>query len=377
MDGKATLHVRLARSLFASGEVIEGSVVLQVGKPAQCSGTSSRFDSAAWLLGSVVTVLLLAVCRARAEGDGKGGNHLDGVRGRIGRSEQRDAQVPPARGGKEMVVVSLLHCLIGHLLQIVLCAEEREYPAGDHVFPFRFPLRGDLPGSFAVEDRVASPLEAIRANVEYSLKAVASINSGRFIEDLAGKAAFDVYRPYVGPPVEGLESSVTGKVGTLAVFSKGLCHVAASLDKNVFSTGETIAVQARITNQSPKDMDAVSLRLYEDLSVTLPNRKPRTGSTVLCRQEYRGVKAGQLLAEVLPLPLVASKTQQPINSTTTGAFISWDYRLVIKCKYSLSHSVRLEFPVFVERTASASTEGNVAEPVAEPSVSSAVASESS
>lgn len=250
----------------------------------------------------------------------------------------------------------------------MLCAQEQSYAPGEYTFPFEFQLLADAPTSFYLHDRSAHPLESIIASSTYTIKASTSVNGARFLEDVAAKLDFDVALPYSGPGGQGLESSVTGKVGTLAVFSKGTCHISGSLDKDVFTAGETLAVQSSITNQSPKDMNAVSLRLYEDLTVSLPNRKLRTGSKVVCRQDYLGVKAGQLSKQVLTLPLVSSATHEPINATTTtGAYVNWHYRLVIKCKYALSHSVRLEFPITVLRAPVAALGAKeVAEPVAEP-----------
>jgi hypothetical protein len=252
--------------------------------------------------------------------------------------------------------------------QLVLCEEERSYAPGDHSFPFEFQLMDDAPSSFHLHDRTAHPLESIIASSTYTIKAATSVNGARFLEDVAAKLDFDVTLPYSGPGVQGLESSVTGKVGTLALFSKGTCNVAGSLDRDVFTAGETLEVHSSITNQSPKDMSAISLRLYEDLTVSLPNRKPRTGSKVVCRQDYLGVKAGQLSKQVLTLPLLSSANREPINATTaTGAYINWHYRLVIKCKYALSHSVRLEFPITVLRAPIAvAVAKESSEPVAEP-----------
>ncbi|KAG2857829.1 hypothetical protein PC113_g10346 [Phytophthora cactorum] len=69
----------------------------------------------------------------------------------------------------------------------------------------------------------------------------------------------------------------------------------------------------------------------------------------MCTQNFPGVASGQLLDEVLYLPLIDDVNGRPIAPTNSAAFVRWQYRLEVKCRFMLSKSVKVEMPVIILR----------------------------
>lgn len=202
---------------------------------------------------------------------------------------------------------------------------------------------------FRVAEGFAGAMREVNASVAYTIKARLSV-LGKLAADLETSLDLAVHRPSLCHPVRSLQQSSSDEVRLLSLMkSRGACEVSACLDSDVHISGSTLSVQARISNYSTRDMQTISVLLYEDLTVQLPNRRPSTGTRVVCTQDFPGVAAGQLLDEMLYLPLIDDVSGRPVAPTNSAAFVRWQYRLEVKCRFMLSKSVKVEMPVIILR----------------------------
>ncbi|GMF29652.1 unnamed protein product [Phytophthora fragariaefolia] len=223
------------------------------------------------------------------------------------------------------------------------------FEPGEYRFRFRYHLDDTLPPVLRVSEGFAGAMRDVNASVSYTIKARVSVQ-GKLAADLETSHGLVVHRPSLCHPVRSLQKSSSDEVRLLSLMkSKGACEVSACLDSDVHISGSTLAVQARISNYTTRDMHNVSVLLYEDLTVQLPNRRPSKGTRVVCAQDFPGVAAGQLLDEMLYLPLIDDADGRPVAPTNSAAFVRWQYRLEVKCRFVLSKSVKVELPVIILR----------------------------
>lgn len=52
---------------------------------------------------------------------------------------------------------------------------------------------------------------------------------------------------------------------------------------------------------------------------------------------------------MLYLPLIDDVSGRPVAPTNSAAFVRWQYRLEVKCRFMLSKSVKVEMPVIILR----------------------------
>ncbi|GMF09760.1 unnamed protein product [Phytophthora lilii] len=223
------------------------------------------------------------------------------------------------------------------------------FEPGEYRFHFCYHLDDALPPVFRVTEGFAGAMREVNASVSYTIKARLGVQ-GKLAADLETSHDLAVRRPSLCHPVRSLQKSSCDEVRLLSLMkSKGACEVSACLDSDVYISGSTLSLQARISNYSSRDMHNVSVLLYEDFTVELPNRRPSKGTRVVCTQDFPGVAAGQLLDEILYLPLIDDVNGQPVAPTNSAAFVRWQYRLEVKCRFVLSKSVKVELPVVILR----------------------------
>ncbi|KAL4157425.1 hypothetical protein PRNP1_006448 [Phytophthora ramorum] len=306
---KGSIRVMLHRASYAAGDVVQGQLVLRVSRPIECVGLSIHVEGAESVAWS------------------EGANHA------LSRCNMRD---------------EFLREWIERVEPIPSAFEPGEYR-----LRFRYRLDDTLPPVFRLAEGFAGARREVNASIAYTIKARLGVR-GSLVADLETEHDLVVHRPSLCHPVRSLQKSSSDKVRLLSLMkSKGACEVAVCLDSDVHITGSTLSLQARISNYSSRDMHNISVLLYEDLTVELPNRRPSTGTRVVCTQDFPGVAAGQLLDEVLYLPLVDDMSGRPVAPTNSAAFVRWQYRLEVKCRFVLSKSVKVEMPVIVLRNVGA------------------------
>ncbi|KAG1690845.1 hypothetical protein DVH05_027447 [Phytophthora capsici] len=236
----------------------------------------------------------------------------------------------------------------GQLILRITRPMEREYR-----YRFRYLLGDTLPPVLRVTGGFAGTMREVNASVSYTIKARLGVQ-GKLVADMETTHDLLVHRPPLCHPVRSLQRSSSDEVRLLSLMkSKGACEVSVCLDSDVHISGSTLSLQARISNYSSRDMHNISVLLLEDLTVELPNRRPSTGTRVVCTQTFPGVTAGQLLDEVLYLPLIDDVSGRSVAATNSAAFVRWQYRLEVKCRFTLSKSVKVEMPVVILRNVGA------------------------
>jgi len=221
------------------------------------------------------------------------------------------------------------------------------YEPGEYNFGFYYRLHESLPASVALSDRRITNWSQINASTSYALKATLPVTTS-FSSDLDGSRPIEVFALPIAHPVEPVSKSTSKNICRLGLFSRGECEVSVQLDQDAFVAGEAMRVQTSIHNRSRINMSNVSLKLYEQLKMTVPGRSHRQGTKCVCQAKLAGLRAGDRRDQVLTLPLVNKRESMPINPTSlSGTFVQWTYKLVVKCNFTLASSVKVEIPVVV------------------------------
>ncbi|KAG7383701.1 hypothetical protein PHYPSEUDO_003380 [Phytophthora pseudosyringae] len=306
---KGSIRVMLHRESYAAGDVVQGQLVLRVSRPIECEAFSMHVEGAETVAWS------------------EGANHA------LSSCNMRDEFL----------------CERVELVEPMPSAFE----PGGYRFRFRYQLDDTLPPVFRVTGGFAGAMREVNASVSYTIKARLVVQ-GKMVADLETSHDLAVHRPSLCHPVRSLHKSSSDEVRLLSLMkSRGACEVSTRLDSDVHISGSTLSLQARISNYSSRDMHSISALLYEDLTVELPNRRQSKGTRLVCSQNFPGVAAGQLLDEMLYLPLLDDVSGRPIAPTNSAAFVRWQYRLEIKCRFTLSKSVKVEMPVVILRNVGA------------------------
>ncbi|KAG7398527.1 hypothetical protein PHYBOEH_010891 [Phytophthora boehmeriae] len=306
---KGSARVLLHQGNYAAGDVVLGQVILKVIHPIECQGLSMQVDGTEAIAWS------------------EGANHAPTNR------SLRDAFLCEPIELEENVPST--------------------FEPGEYRFRFRYQLDDALPSVFRMSNGFAGAMREVSAKVVYTIRARFSV-LGKLSADIETAHNLVVHPPSLCHPVRSLEKSSSGEVRLLSLMkSKGACKVSVCMDSDVHISGSILSLQARVSNYSSRDMHAISVLLYEDLTVELPNRKPSKGVRVVCTQDFPGVAAGQLMDEVLHLPLIDDMNDRPVAPTNTAAFIRWKYRLEVKCRFTFSKSVKVDMPVIILRNVGA------------------------
>ncbi|KAK1930084.1 Arrestin domain-containing protein A [Phytophthora citrophthora] len=302
---KGSIRIRLNRESYAAGDLVHGQLILRIARPIEREDFSLHIEGAETIAWS------------------EGANH------------------------------ALSNCNMSNefLCERIRLMEPMPYTfdTGEYRFRFRYLLKDTLPPVLQVSEGFAGTMREVNASVSYTITARLGVQ-GKLVADMETTHDLIVHRPSLCHPVRSLQRSSTDEVRLLSLMkSKGACEVSVCLDSDVHISGSTLSLQARISNYSSRDMHNLSVLLFEDLTVELPNRRPSTGTRVVCTQTFPGVAAGQLLDEMLYLPLINDVTGRPVAATNSSAFVRWQYRLEVKCRFTLSKSVKVEMPVVILR----------------------------
>ncbi|KAI9992423.1 hypothetical protein PInf_017830 [Phytophthora infestans] len=267
---KGNLTVALDRSHYLAGDLLRGSVVLSVTEPLD------------------FTSLLVRI---------HGKELLTWTEG----------------GGQAAAVYLREHLHLDE--EIVLSAEQQSCQPGEYVYPICFQLAETLPNSFHISGRDAGVMCRIDASLSYSATAVMTVK-GKLSADMDAKKTFVVQQPPIGQPVRSLENSASGEIHMLRLMKKGTCSISAQLSSNVHVTGDVLLAQTRVQNDTSKDMNKLSMMLYEDVIVDLGTSHQKSeGPTCVSRRDFPGVQAGKTLEQVLDLPLVTkASTSRPVSA---------------------------------------------------------------
>jgi len=190
-----------------------------------------------------------------------------------------------------------------------------EIPVGSWDYPFSFQLPKDLPSVYA-RDLKEHDGDDVKAAIVYKAKAFIDMPGS----DIKSKAHFIVSEPVTKEIKEIKEEN--HKSFTL---SRGKLYMTVKIDKNVFIPGEEFKIHASINNESGKNVDAVKVKLMEDLKVHAQHFK-REYARELYRETFDGVSSKSKKELVLPF-----KIKSDIQPSTHGELIQCNYHLDIEC----------------------------------------------
>ncbi|KAL3659595.1 hypothetical protein V7S43_015272 [Phytophthora oleae] len=302
---KGSIRVRLNRESYAAGDLVQGQLILRISRSIEREDFTLHIEGAETIVWSEGANHALPNCNM----------HDEFLCERIRLSEPMPSAFDP----------------------------------GEYRFRFRFLLKDTLPPVLRVTEGFAGTMRDVNASVSYTIKARLGVQ-GKLVADMETTHDLIVHRPSLCHPVRSLQKSSSDEVRLLSLMkSKGACEVSVCLDSDVHISGSTLSLQARVSNYSSRGMHSISVLLFEDLTVELPNRRPSTGTRVMCTQTFPGVTAGQLLDEMLYLPLIDDVSGRPVAATNSAAFVRWQYRLEVKCRFTLSKSVKVDMPVVILR----------------------------
>lgn len=215
---------------------------------------------------------------------------------------------------------------------------------GRYVFPFKFTLPDDLPGVLDAHS-LEGDVSALHATIKYTLKATVKV-AGRFVSDLEAIHNL-VVRELSEQPVKfhAVERTVSKRVKWLRVLSRGTCHVAVSMARNMFRLGENAQIECFVNNHtSAVPVRYVKCRLYQDVTLRHPAGTNKVCTRPIMQLKYQGPTAGDLLERTVHLPM-AMKVRFP---STQGAFLTCAYRISLECEHSsTSPPIRIDIPIVI------------------------------
>ncbi|GMF29643.1 unnamed protein product [Phytophthora fragariaefolia] len=217
---------------------------------------------------------------------------------------------------------------------------------GEYVFPFSYQLERTLPGSFQLSNRHAGSVRNIRAQVKYEFTASQPVQ-GAFRADLETKRELLVFPVPAARIIRPMKRSTSTKVSMMTIFRKVSCQLSVSMVRDVYTPGEKMTVRCSLFNSSKMNVQALSLRLYEDLVLHHKKDGITKTSTCLCEGKFSGVIAGDSADRTVSLYLIEWLSGIAIRPSTTSRFVSWSYRVEVRCTFLMSPSVTLEFPVTI------------------------------
>ncbi|KAG7383697.1 hypothetical protein PHYPSEUDO_003376 [Phytophthora pseudosyringae] len=299
---KGKLVLELERSRYQAGELVRGTIVLSVEEEIHCNGA---------LVLNVNGLETIAWTKRQGESS----------------THHRD---------KSVILQQ----------QLEISCDRENYPPGEYRYPFSYQLQPSLPGSFQLLNRSAGRLRHIRAEVKYELKARQPVQ-GAFRADLEAKREFAVVPVPTAQIVRPLERSTGCEVWMMTMFRKGTCQLSTFMDRDVFTPGEKLMVRCSVFNLSKMNVRALSLQLYEDLVLHQKRGSDTRTSTCLCEGEFSGVLAGESADKTVSLHLLEWQSGCAMRPSTTSRFVSWSYRLEVRCTFLMSPSISLDLPISI------------------------------
>ncbi|CAK4185254.1 unnamed protein product [Aphanomyces euteiches] len=316
INGKGTVHVTVDKPYYMSGELISGSIHVDVREPIECN--------------EVVVFV--------------------GGKEKVSWSEQHTRTVD----GKTHTQTRYFTNRREFFKQkIILYNVQHTLPAGQYVYPFQYQLPFGLPGSFDNQHD-----SSVTAKIEYYIKGAIGVN-GFFNRDLKKKQTLTVYAQLAGVVAPSVgEKHHT--VRLMCCIPQGTCTLRAAIDKNLYGPGEVPQIQVDIQNQSKRDIRTMQCRLNRKV-VVVGSGKTRTLRRTICTGTFPGVAAGMSISQPQSFQLHGSG----MYPSTMGSFITVSYTIDIVCDIAWSPDVELKLPIALGAPALVQVPVAVGIPIAE------------
>ncbi|KDO28330.1 hypothetical protein SPRG_06569 [Saprolegnia parasitica CBS 223.65] len=298
LRGKGSIAIIVDKPHYISGEVVSGSLQVDVLEPIECN--------------EVVVVI-----------SGKEKVHW---------SETHDV----GSGDDRRSVTRTFSSSHRFLNQaIVLYSAQHHISPGQYIYPFQYQLPIGLPGTFDNQCH-----DGVDARVQYSIKGRLRVD-GFFSRDVKRRQTFIVYAQlagYVAPSV----AEKTQVVRFLCCFRQGTCYLRVGMDKNMYTPGDVPMILCDIRNESAKDVRRMRCELVRIVDV-MADRKHRTLQKTICGATFPGVAAGAQLSQPQPFQLLSHG--EALYPSTRGNLVGCRYEIRVTCDIAWCPDVTLELPI--------------------------------
>ncbi|KAL3659597.1 hypothetical protein V7S43_015274 [Phytophthora oleae] len=172
------------------------------------------------------------------------------------------------------------------------------YGPGEYVFPVVYQLHSTLPTSFQLQFHPVGPFNAVHTQLGYVFHVCLNANQGVIVEAQQEIVIQEAVVP--SRPLKGLQEAVP-PTATHSLTPEG--GLSSTLDKPAYSPGGSLRVRCCNTSHRPsRNSFTVSLRLFEDVNITVAPSKQGESSRLLCERNFQNAVDATTFELVLELP---------------------------------------------------------------------------
>ena len=219
-------------------------------------------------------------------------------------------------------------------------------PLGCYAFPFQLALKAGLPNSFekvmCVDDVKRS---SYSAQVSYTLTAMLKNSKSRNESSIKSSSKFVLRHEEFMTRSNTVETYSARKIiWKCSCFKKGEIALFVTLDKKLFTLGETMHVKFQVENKSNEQLSTARIRLFKTIGVAGTRdddegKQHKTNET-FHQQELCTVplEMGTVKSKSFDVPIFLQHSENDIVATSSGS--------IVKCRCYLE--VELELDVLLD-----------------------------
>uniref|UniRef100_K3WDE8 Arrestin C-terminal-like domain-containing protein n=1 Tax=Globisporangium ultimum (strain ATCC 200006 / CBS 805.95 / DAOM BR144) TaxID=431595 RepID=K3WDE8_GLOUD len=257
--------------------------------------------------------------------------------------------------------------------KVVVFSFPRPFTKGEtYEFPFLYQSHATLPGVFKMhyqngfESSEYRHIQDLRAALTYTVRA--KINQGSLFgfgnfHARCNLVMYEVPKIGIHPTTTSSDSNgsfdaKTQSVKLLSLFSQGKCETTAFLDKYVYCSGGIARIQYHVNNASQMHIQAVKVRLYQDVYLCLRQSRVRDAKPVsrrVANVEFTGIAAESEHLDTLLLALRSQDDGSELTPSMNGALIKCAYRVHIQFDIRWCADPCLDLPIVIAAAATTAT----------------------
>ncbi|OQS02327.1 hypothetical protein THRCLA_05287 [Thraustotheca clavata] len=295
LGGKGTIDVIVDKPYYISGELVAGSLLVQVFEPIDCN--------------EVVIIV--------------SGNEVVRWPASNSRYEDLSDYIREDEFLQEKV-----------LIKLILFNVQQQIPPGNYVYPFEYILPNDLPGSFDNKKD-----NGVVAKITYSITGTLSID-GMLTKDLSKTIPLNVYEQWNGE-IASISNEKSVDVKLLELFNKGKCNLRIALDKNVYEPNEIVMIHCNILNQAKKGVKSIQFDLIQTVKANI--RTYCTLAKIMCTATFPGTPASSEISQVFSFQL----KDDGLYPSTHGQVLTCSYRIEMTCTIPFCPDIILALPITI------------------------------
>lgn len=199
---------------------------------------------------------------------------------------------------------------------------------GNYEYKFEYKLPDNLPGVFNVNRR------GHRGAIVYKVKAYL---------DMPGKDIKSKTHIVVVPSTSNDPKPVQGSASKKFLFGgSGRLNLTASIDKDIFSPGESVPVKVQVENNSKKSVAALKVKLMRTVHLKCEKGLVETWTEEVNRQVYDGVDKKSSDERTLEFQLA-----EDIFPSTKGELVHCSYNFDVECDVKMAFDLEVKLPIHV------------------------------